>query len=33
MCGPIPPFRNSPLWRGAQLKKSTGTTLLFYLYL
>jgi len=28
MCGAIPPLPNTPLWRGAQLKKeSMGTTL------
>jgi hypothetical protein len=28
----IYPLPNTPSWRGAQLKKSTGTTLPFYLY-
>jgi len=28
MRGAIPPLPNTPSWRGAQLKKSTGTTLL-----
>jgi len=32
MRGAIPPLPNTPSWRGAQLKKSTGTTLP-YLYL
>jgi hypothetical protein len=27
MSGAIPPLRNTPSWRGAQFKKSTGTTL------
>jgi hypothetical protein len=27
MSGALPPFPNTPSWRGAQLKKSTGTTL------
>jgi hypothetical protein len=27
MSGAIPPFPNIPSWRGAQSKKSTGTTL------
>jgi hypothetical protein len=25
-CRAIPPLPNTPLWRGAQLKRSTGTT-------
>jgi len=29
MRGAIPPLPNTPSWRGAQLKKSTGTTLPF----
>jgi hypothetical protein len=27
MCGAIPPLPNTPSWRGAQFKKSIGTTL------
>jgi len=27
MSGTISPLPNTPLWRGAQSKKSTGTTL------
>jgi hypothetical protein len=27
MRGSIPPLPNTPSWRGAQFKKSTGTTL------
>jgi hypothetical protein len=27
MSGAIPPLPNTPSWRGAQLKKRTGTTL------
>jgi hypothetical protein len=27
MRGTIPPLPNTPSWRGAQLKSSTGTTL------
>jgi hypothetical protein len=36
MCGAIPPLPYTPSWRGAQLKKSTGTylSLLFtYIYI
>jgi hypothetical protein len=29
MRGTIPPLPNTPLYRGAQLKKSTGTALLY----
>jgi hypothetical protein len=29
MSGSIPPLPNTPSWRGAQLRKSTGTTLPF----
>jgi len=28
MSGAIPPLPNTPSWRDAQLKRSTGTTLL-----
>jgi hypothetical protein len=28
MSGAVPPLPNTRSWRGAQLKKSTGTTLL-----
>jgi hypothetical protein len=32
MCLAVPPFPNTPSWRGAQLKeKSIGTTLPLYL--
>jgi hypothetical protein len=31
MSGAISPLSNTPLWRGAQLKKSIGTTLRFTL--
>jgi hypothetical protein len=29
MSGAIPALPNMPSWRGAQLKRSTGTTLLY----
>jgi len=32
MSGSVPPFPSTPSWHGAQLKRSTGTTLPYILF-